>query len=173
MRSAAVVCYLDFDGVLHHHAVYRRRGRGVYISPSVAPGRTLFEWAGELVTALQPYPQVRIVLSTSWVRVLGYSHARARLPASLVERVIGATYHSRVHGRAYDSQAMFLAMGRWEQIWEDVGRRRPTQWFAIDDDVHDWPDRLAPHLVACDGNLGLSSARTREALAQILAQLCG
>jgi hypothetical protein len=34
-RTASVVCYLDFDGVLHHDAGFRRAGRGIYIDPDL------------------------------------------------------------------------------------------------------------------------------------------
>jgi hypothetical protein len=59
------VCYLDFDGVLNSDAVYKVRGRGIVVRDS-----ELFEWAHFLEEALVPYPHLRIVLSTSWVREL-------------------------------------------------------------------------------------------------------
>ena len=54
----------------------------------------LFEYAERLEGRLRHYPDVQIVLPTSWVRVKGFNHSRKRLPADLRERVIGATWHS-------------------------------------------------------------------------------
>ncbi len=66
------VLYLDYDGVLHNDSVYRVRGQGIVIRDGV-----LFEWAHYLVEALRPYPDIRIVLSTSWVRDVSDRHKPA------------------------------------------------------------------------------------------------
>ena len=170
-RTAPVVCYLDFDGVLHHDAVFKSRRRGIYLDIKAAPERMLFEWAGHLEQALEPYPDVKLVLSTSWVRVLGFSKARSLLPVSLAQRVIGATFHSQAHGQARDYLKEFEAMPRGEQVWSDVTRRMPKRWFAIDDAVDEWADELLPYLVPCAGASGLSSEATRAALAYTLANV--
>lgn len=167
-RTSRVICYLDYDGVLHADAVYRHPRRGIYMDPAIAAHHSLFEHAGLLADALDPYPAVRIVLSTSWVRVLGYSRARAFLPKRLDSRVIGATFHSAVHGRPHHLRRHFESMPRGEQVWADVTRRRPMEWFAIDDAVDDWPDRLRPNLVPCHSHIGLGDEATQRALAQML-----
>ncbi len=41
-KTAPLLLYLDFDGVLHHEAVYVSSKRGIYIRE---PGFELFEWA--------------------------------------------------------------------------------------------------------------------------------
>ena len=51
-------------------------------------------WAPQLIEALAPYPNVKIVLSTNWVRVRGFTRVRRALPEALRARVIGATWHS-------------------------------------------------------------------------------
>ena len=170
-RTAPVVCYLDFDGVLHHDAVFKSRRRGIYIDTKAAPGRTLFEWAGHLEQALEPYPDVKLVLSTTWVRVLGFSKTRSLLPLGLAHRVIGATFHAQAHGQAGNYLSEFEAMPRGEQVWSDVTRRMPKQWFAIDDAVDEWADELLPHLVGCAGSSGLSSESSGAALAHMLASV--
>ncbi|WP_240189644.1 HAD domain-containing protein [Azonexus hydrophilus] len=84
-----MILFLDFDGVLHPDAVYFVRGR-----PTLRAKGELFMWAGALVDLLTEHPDVRIVLSTSWVRALRFNRARSYLPAELRRCVIGATWHS-------------------------------------------------------------------------------
>ena len=69
------ICYLDYDAVLHDGNVLRNRARGMYIA---TPDRRFFEWMPILVDLLAPYPDLKIVLSTTWVRELGFDAARQR-----------------------------------------------------------------------------------------------
>ena len=58
--------YCDFDGVLHTAQVYRHQTPPVIrLDP---PGHALFESCDVLERLLDPYPELRIVLSTIWVR---------------------------------------------------------------------------------------------------------
>ena len=167
-RHAEVVCYLDYDGVLQSDRVYRHPKGGIYVGQTDSMGSSLFEHVGELVRALEPYPDIRIVLSTDWVRKLSFTRAKSYLPDALSVRVIGATYHSFAHGR--DSALKFVHndSSRATQILADVQRRKPKFWFAIDDDTVDWPKHLAKNLVECEGSTGLGSPKALEALGRIL-----
>lgn len=118
------ILYLDFDGVLHPGEVYRIRGQIVL----QCDGICLFEWAPLLAEYLEPHPDVRIVLSTSWVRVLSFSGARAWLPDALAKRVIGATWHSAMN------QAWWRGLSRYDQISRHAQRHRISRWLAVDDD---------------------------------------
>ncbi|MDI4635944.1 hypothetical protein J7U46_23020 [Pelomonas sp. V22] len=138
LKSGELVLYLDFDGVVHHEAVYQNR-RGIYVDQAKAPGRTLFEWADILVQLLQPYPEVRLVLSSSWCRRPGYSRAIKRLPAELQVRFIGGTFHRRTNGANPGAELEFASLPRGVQIANDVARRRPRDWLALDDDDRGWP----------------------------------
>jgi len=125
--------FLDFDGVLHPYAVYRTR-RGVALR---AEGG-LFMWASLLVEALAGHPDVSIVLSTSWVRNLGFHRARKALPAQLHQRVIGATWHSAMSRSSTDYIA-WDNQTRYQQIAAYLARRtEPVSWLAIDDDARGW-----------------------------------
>jgi hypothetical protein len=145
------VVYLDYDGVLHPEDVFRHPKRGVYLSPRYA-GHKLFEHCGLLEAELEPYPDVVLVLSTTWVRVLRYRRALSYLPDSLQMRVVGATFHSAMHRPAFE------ALSRGQQVLADVGRRKPSDWLALDDDAEHWPDSHRERLVRTDPTLGLSSA---------------
>jgi hypothetical protein len=154
------ILYLDFDGVLHDEAVYFHPKRGIYIK---TPGRVLFEWMSILETLLEPHPEVYIVLSTSWVRVKSFSFAKKQLSLSLQERVIGATFHNR-EMRKND----FAYLPRGVQIADDVSRRSPTSWFAIDDDAYCWPAWCLTNLIQTDGSHGISDPEIQDAVRVML-----
>ena len=141
------VLYLDFDGVLHHDDVHYHPRRGAYLFPQ---GYKLFEYAGLLDELLRPFPDLRIVLSTSWVRQYGCYGAAKRLPSGLRTRVVGATFHSRM------DEHLFLQESRGMQVWRDTLRRKPRDWFALDDDQRDWPAWCQDRYVRTNEALGVS-----------------
>ncbi|MCR5865676.1 HAD domain-containing protein [Aquincola sp. J276] len=160
------VLYLDFDGVLHNDHVYRVPGRGIVVRDGC-----LFEWAHYLDEALQPYPSVRIVLSTSWVRELGFNRAKSYLAPSLQARVVGATFHRREHAPTRELRWHWAQMPRGVQIMQDVERRRPSKWLALDDAVGEFNDAQRAQLIACDSERGLSDLATRAQLQAMLKRL--
>lgn len=168
LRTADVVIYLDLDGVVQHEAVMWHARRGVYMSPDAGPGRTLFEWVPCLEEALAKFPQVALVLSSSWCVYPGYGKTLKRFPAELRDRFIGGTYHKRVHGADPWAKSAFKAMSRGQQICADALRRKPGAWLALDDDIGDWPEWALDNLVACDGATGLSNPRVKTELREKL-----
>jgi hypothetical protein len=156
-------CYVDFDGVLHDDAVYWGIKRGIHIR---TPGRVLFEWMPILEDLLAPHPDIKIVLSTSWVRVKSFEFAKKQLAPALQERVIGSTYHRR-HMRI----DAFELMSRGHQILRDVERRKPVSWFAIDNDDFGWPDEYRDRLIRTEDHLGLSDRKVQDAIRNILETL--
>jgi len=167
-RSAAVVLYLDLDGVVHHEKVLWHPRKGIYMSPYEAAGHTLFEWVPILESVLDPYPAVALVLSSTWCIRPGYSATLKRLPASLRARFIGGTYHKRVHGVDPWNLSMFRTTPRGVQVQEDAQRRKPRQWIALDDDLEGWPDSCRENLVACEGTTGLSNPVVQQELREKL-----
>lgn len=155
------ICYLDFDGVTHNNEVYWSPNEGIYLD---TPGRGLFEWLPILEALLAPYPLVKIVLSTSWVRAFGFEFAKQQLTASLQARVIGATFRDQeMHKSSFDN------MSRGMQICADVGRRKPARWFAIDNDDRGWPKRCRDHLIKTEDYLGLSDPGVQKSIRRVLA----
>jgi hypothetical protein len=65
----------------------------------------------------------------------------------------------------------FWEKPRWQQIWEDVLRRSPGSWLAVDNDVAEWPSELERHLVASDDEKGISPLDIQKALSGQLALL--
>lgn len=166
MIHASHVLYLDFDGVLHPDSAFWSPRRGVFLE---GEGQ-LFMHAPVLERALEPWPDVRLVLSTSWVPMLSFSRARRFLPPNLQARVVGATWHSEFK-RDPEQREIWNQQRRHEQIVHDVLRRRPTAWAAVDDDCHDWPLNLERHLVATPSGTGLGDPQAQQRLIQVLADL--
>lgn len=160
------VLYLDFDGVLHHEEVWITTKLGIYIPQHIAPGRSLFEWMLHLERSLENYPAIRIVLSTSWVQVRSYEFAKKHLSPSVQKRMVGATFHNRHHIRRD-----FTATPRGQQIADDVDRRKPSSWVALDDDANGWPSWCIENLVRCDGGKGLSDPLTIDTLVEKLSRM--
>ncbi len=112
-------------------------------------------WADRLSAALVPYPDVRIVLSTSWVRHLGFHRARKALTAGLAARIIGATWHSAM-GKGWPDYIPWDDQTRFEQIAAYLSRLpAPVPWLAIDDDDRGWPESQRSNLVHTDATRGL------------------
>jgi hypothetical protein len=154
--------YLDFDGVLQDDVVYWHPKRGIFMS---TPNRTLFEWSHILEELVEPFPNVQIILSTSWVRVRSYEFAKSKLPISLQQRVVGATFHNREM-----QKIEFDHMPRWQQISSDAKRRNLQNWFAIDNDCRGWPEQYRDRLVLTNDRLGLSEESVQNQIREFLMQ---
>lgn len=168
MKSLAghggLLLYLDFDGVLHHHDVWWHELVGPYMR---APEEyKLFQHLPLLEKTLAPYPQVRIVLSTSWVHRYGCAKAAKQLGPRLRQRVIGATFHSRM------DQDLFAELPRGKQVWDDVQRRKPSGWIALDDDGDGWPPESAGKFIQTHDKDGISHPEVLERIQAALEALC-
>ena len=158
-----MILFLDYDGVLHPDEAYHTK-KGIALG---CDEHNLFEHAQLLTDLLDPYPHVQIVLSTSWVWVLGYAEARARLPKQLQEKVKGATWHSQMEDRH-----LWMYYPRHNQIDKYVKRHCLTDWIAIDNDDTDWPETERQHLVHTNdwGGIGDTAAQN-ELIAKIQEKL--
>jgi hypothetical protein len=158
-----LLLYLDFDGVLHHENCLWHPRIGAYLS---APEEfKLFQHVDLLERMLAPYPEVRIILSTSWVRRYGCSKSAKQLGPRLRQRVIGATFHSRMN------EDLFMDLPRGKQVWQDVQRRKPRDWLALDDVDEGWPPESAGKFIKTHEHHGISAPDVRLALEQKLAAM--
>jgi hypothetical protein len=148
-----MILFLDFDGVLHPDAVYLEKQGPVLRAPG-----ELFMWAGLLEEALAPHRDVKIVLSTSWVRFRSFSRTRKALPPGLQARVIGATWHSRT------DPVEWRELSRYQQIRRYLSRTSPTEWLALDDDDEAWGEHDRDRLILTDPDLGISKTETMDEL---------
>lgn len=159
------VLYLDFDGVLHHENCLWHPEKGAYLC---APSRySLFQHSTLLEQTLEPFPEVNIVLSTSWLIRYGFDATTKRLTLPLQARVIGGTFHSRAM-----HEDEFRSMPRGQQVHEDVLRRRPRNWLALDDDAHGWHPEHAARFVQTHMHDGLSEPAVLDEFKRKLREMC-
>ena len=142
--------YLDFDGVLHHENVWWHPQIGPYFPSHPPVTSKLFEHVPLLEDLIAPYPKLQIVLSTSWVIHYGCAHAAKQLGPRLRQRVIGSTFHTRLHFKSFEE------LHRGAQVLHDVNRRKPSDWIALDDANEGWPPSAEKHYVQTHPQLGIS-----------------
>lgn len=162
----AVILFLDFDGVLHPDAAFLVKGR-----PTLKAEGELFMWAPLLIKTLADFPEVQIVLSTSWARELSFSRARRWLPGELRARVVGSTWHSAMSFKRDGFRglsAWWDEATRYQQIKRYAGRAGLTDWVAIDDQPEGWGADDLDKLVHTHSETGLSD---RVVLALLAARL--
>jgi hypothetical protein len=150
----AVILFLDYDGVLHPDSAFLVKGR-----PTLKAEGELFMWAPLLVEALADFPEVQIVLSTSWVRELSFSRARRWLPEALRTRVVGSTWHSAMsfkHDGFRSLSTWWDEATRYQQIKRYASRAGLTDWVAIDDQPEGWGADDLDKLVHTRSETGLS-----------------
>lgn len=123
------ILFLDYDGVLHRGGAIASRSTGVI--KSELPIYQLFEFEPLLDAVLAQYPDVKIVLSTSWVyQKDGLRESMSRLSPGLRERVIGTVFHD-----SGLSAEVFHGMRRGDQVLQYVQRHNlvHNRWMALDD----------------------------------------
>jgi hypothetical protein len=99
-----MIIFLNFDGVLQHenvnlkkcHPVARRHlkefdRRLLTRDAKLVKGKNLFEHADRLAAALESFPEVKIVISSTWREHFRPEALSRFLPESLADRVIGHT----------------------------------------------------------------------------------
>ena len=132
--------FLDFDGVLH---------------PNKLGDAGYFQFEERLIPICAMVPDLRIVLSTSWVETHGFKMTRDFLHPDLAKKVVGMTYCGRPD---WDD------LTRFEQIKSYVDKHQITEWIALDDDTKDWHTGYTRNIVKCDGRTGIGADKARIAL---------
>ncbi len=133
-----MILFLDFDGVLHP-------------DPCFDEAR-LFERAPSLAEVLDRYPEVSIVLSTSWRTQCTLNELNERLPQALRERVIDVT-PPFAFGDAPSPLVPYRRHAECMQ-WLRASGDEQRPWLALDDR----PTLFAPYceqLIVCDPQHGI------------------
>jgi hypothetical protein len=133
--------YLDIDGVFH---------------PNDCDESELFCWLPLFIDLVAPFPDVALVIHSSWRYEYDPEELLKRLPLSLRSRLFGITE----------------GMGRYPSIIEHVKAHQISSFIVIDDLCNmfpsQWHDR---ELVMCDGRTGLSAPKVRQQIAVFLEDL--
>jgi len=156
-----IILFLDFDGVLHPPEVHN-----THDAPELLTHGKIFMHARHLEDTLGYHPEVKIVLSTSWVSRMGYEATLSYMPAKLRARVVGTTWREsqQVGTYSFDSQDR---MTRFQQIWSYVYSHQIKNWLALDDlhsNTEQWLSEHKNHLILCNGKTGLGDAEVLAAL---------
>lgn len=172
VNSKTPILYLDFDGCLHANDVRLVKRRPVVFENGVMSTRPLFEHAFLLEQILAPHRKLHIVLSTSWVRHLGFSYASAQLTPGLQDRIIGATWVPSM-GTEPGGAEFYDRLSRFQVIWLDAAGRKNDRWLALDDDIVGWPASQSHRVVAPEErSMGLGQPGKADELAEALKRLC-
>lgn len=150
-----MILFLDFDGVLHHENVTlhrckqssvrwlkERERRYLTATGHYIKGVNLFEHCNRLAAALEPFPDVRIVLSTSWREHFRPEALKRFLTPVLASRVIGQTPHCDKYGgvgsRLYEVLAYLDGNGLTDRPWIALDDQAQLFW----DNTENPPDNL-------------------------------
>ncbi|WP_259344439.1 HAD domain-containing protein [Burkholderia pseudomallei] len=160
--------FVDFDGTLHIGNAYIDKDEEITLDT----GRPLLEFAPLLVELLEPYPDVEIVLATSWVRRLPEERVIEYLPPELRRRVVGTT-------RDVKPRLSYVLDGteRTYVISSYAYGKRLKHWLAIDDAVFGAarfgrePGELADHFLLLDSSSGISDSKALRRIAKWLTDV--
>lgn len=162
-----MVLFLDFDGCLHNSNVVMKpcsqadalnlsaeERRFVTNNNYLVTGENLFEHCNRLAVALEPFPEVRIVITSTWRKHFNLDELKGFLPPSLAVRVIGVT------------PEMFTIAGdgvtvRSREINRYLERNglSDEQWIVLDDtDYLFYGYGENPHLLLLDAKQGFTDA---------------
>jgi len=138
LLGKGVVLFLDLDGPCHPQGASRIDDQGM------VTGEGLFRWWPQLKTVLDDYPDVQVVVHSSWGRLFGpLPFLKPLLPADLARRVVDITSMDEPR------------RGHAVQEWVDSHAAELGAYVVLDDQA----DSFAPHvpLVCCDPQRGLSA----------------
>jgi hypothetical protein len=152
--------YLNYGGVLNvGHGVVDHNG-----VITLDSGRPPFEYAPYLVDILAPWPQVQIILTTSWLRSLGDEKTVALLPDELRRRVVDTTLHTPPRfGEIKDGTGKTMCVIRHSK------KRGLTKWLALDDEAWGVPPGFEQHFLHTKSETALGALEARKQLREWLA----
>lgn len=132
-----MILFLDFDGVLH--------------SASNAVGhRDDFNKLPLLQNWLRKYPEIDVVISSSWRELMKIGALREIFSEDLRHRVVDTTPIISL-----DSEMQYY---RYEEIltWIKLNNYQGL-WFALDDATHEFPP-FFDRLIVCQKNIGIDES---------------
>jgi hypothetical protein len=144
--------FLDIDGVLHPLSTANLDlNNKVY-------GERLFRWLPKLKEALEPHPEIQVVLHSTWRYIWETDEElRSQIPGELSAMIVATT------GREI--------IDRHGSIVDYCEKNNITKFVIVDDDGNAFPYRL-PNMVYCMSTQGLSRQSTFMTLQKKLKEIC-
>lgn len=144
--------FLDIDGVLHPLSTANLDNNNhVY-------GEKLFRWLPKLKEALEPHPEVQVVLHSTWRYIWETDEElRSQIPDELSAMIVATT------GREI--------IDRHGSIVDYCEKHNITKFVIVDDDGNAFPYGL-PNMVYCMSTQGLSRQNTFKVLQRKLKEIC-
>jgi hypothetical protein len=183
-EDTAPTVYLGISGVLHPSESFYRliSGRSPW-----ADGHSKYDSVPILVQALENWPDVEIVLTSTQPWAHGLESVFAQLGPSLASRVVGYAYEDlttkvtrEVTTRSGETRIESLSnedywrMSKADIVATHVRWRRPDKWIAIDDEDILWPhDVRRDRLVLTNGCVGLQSVEAQDRLRAVMLKNFG
>lgn len=143
-----MILFLDFDGVLHPW------------DPKIRQDETkMFYLVPQLERVLQNFPEVEVVISSSWREKYHLDKLRHLFSPEMRHRIIGVTPHTR-----FDELGRYPRGCRGQEIqqWLFEKQRDPNRWLALDD--LDWlfDEKSLKNVVLCASAHGLTEEKAAE-----------
>lgn len=167
------VLYLGLSGVTHPSATTYCLVRG---ADPWSNGHAEYEAAPWLAHALEPWPDVRIVLTSTQPWKHGLPAVLGCMPA-LAERIVGFTFEdltsqpvrlvrtrSGTSRRTSYSSEDYWRMNKSHIVAAHVNWLEPEAWVAVDDEDILWCPEHAAHVCIVDGCEGLGHPAEQDRL---------
>jgi hypothetical protein len=165
-----ILLFLDFDGCVHSNEVFMRPcspADALNLSAEelhffvtkynlLVTGENLFEHCDRLAVTLEPFPEVKIVISSTWKQYFEIDALKCFLPPALAERVVGVT--PQLFSRGGTGQRM-------REIGLCLEQYGYPQWIALDDSEYPFligDGRCRENLLLLDSKEGFTDAASVE-----------
>lgn len=148
------VLFLDFDGVLHDVDAGSIDYENGYM---LVTGERLFQHAGLLEQLIRPFPDVQVVIHSTWRNHYTLPELRERFPAAMRHRIRGMTQPGAQ---------------RYAGILEYVEAHDIADYLILDDAPGEFcsSSDLPGELVICHERLGIGSPFVQEQIRDWLAR---
>lgn len=148
-----MILFLDFDGVLHPQ-----------YEDQPVPADVAFCHLARFESIMRDFPQVEIVISSTWREQFSLDELRAWFSADVAVRITDTTLLQKQL-----ASPRMVELREWEIVtWLTTHGRQDESWIALDDSAWQFKHHR-DHLVTCTGYVGLDASaesRLRTALAK-------
>lgn len=142
-----MILFLDFDGVLHPEPC--------------SDSSILFCHLPRLESVLRDFPDVRIVISSTWRTAHTLDNLKANFSPDIAQRIIGVTPAWRDLPDLLDTIGHTYVRQVEIEGWLRASGRPWEKWIAIDDKAY-WFKPFLPNLVIADARFCLTDVVVDE-----------